>query len=110
MKEVLAVFGIGIFGVALLTGLSFYGNFIGLSIKKMFGPANVAVDRQIFEESQSYNEGMRRDLENLRMQYLGASEDQRLALKATMLHRFAAYPQEKLSPELRSFYVQLRGY
>jgi len=87
--------------IAAVSVLSWYG-------WAYFAPKTVAVQSQVFHESQQYNDGMVRDLENLRMEYLRSTPDQQTALRATIRHRFAGYDVERLTPELRSFYDSLR--
>jgi len=96
---VIALAGASIFGVA-------YG---GYRMYAFFAPRYVAVDNRVFQESQQYNEGMVRDLENLRMQYMSATPEQREALRALVLHRFSVYPEDKLPPDLLAFYSSLKG-
>jgi len=68
-----------------------------------FAPKTAAVQNEVFHQSQQYNDGMVRDLENLRMEYLRADETGKALLKSTILHRFAGYD------ELRSFYESLKN-
>jgi hypothetical protein len=101
MKEGIFVI---IFIVLLIAGAAT----ISFGLYSFFGPKYAEVDRQIFENSQAYNEGMLRDLQNLRLQYLGSKDDEtRAALKATILHRFSVYPRDKLPLELSQFYNEL---
>jgi len=88
-----------VFGIGLLS----YGMYA------YFAPKYMAVDNQVFHESQQYNDGMVRDLENLQMEYVTADVDKKDALRAIVLHRFSVYPQEKLPPNLRNFYNDLRA-
>lgn len=89
---------IGIFSIASIS----YG------LYSFFAPLYEDTRRKIFENSQAYNEGMLRDLHNLRIQYLTAKDDEtRAALKATILHRFSIYPRERLPLELSQFYNEL---
>jgi hypothetical protein len=88
------VFGIG----ALSYGMYAY-----------FAPKYTAVDNQVFHESQQYNDGMIRDLENLQMEYLSADADKKDAIRAIVLHRFSVYPEDKMPPNLRNFYNQLKS-
>ena len=62
-----------------------------------------------FKQSQSYNEGMMRDLQELRMQYIQATPEQKVALKAIILHRFGAYDPAMLPQDLQAFYFPLRS-
>jgi hypothetical protein len=96
-------------GFVVFLVLIFVLNFYGLFSMNFFGPKYRQVENKIFKESEQYNDGMVRDLENLRLQYIGATADQKLALKATIIHRFSVYDENKLTAELRTFYHDLKN-
>lgn len=98
-----------ILGVIATIALVFSMTFLGYESYKFFAPRFTAVDNAVFHESAQYNDGMIRDFENLELQYKQTKdENERAALKATILHRFSIYPIEKLPPSLLSFYENLR--
>jgi len=109
MKEILggiAAFFSGIVGIVLLiAGLSY----IGWYSYDYFAPKYRATDNKVFKESEQYNDGMVRDLENLQMEYMNADKDHQQALRAIILHRFSVYPEDKMPANLRNFYNQLRS-
>ena len=74
-----------------------------------FAPKYRAVDNQVFKESEQYNDGMIRDLENLQLEYIKATPEQKDALRAITLHRFSVYPEDKMPPNLRNFYNDLKA-
>ena len=74
-----------------------------------FAPKYRAIDNQVFKESEQYNDGMIRDLENLQMEYIKASVDQKAALKSIIIHRFSVYDQNRLPPNLWAFYQDLKS-
>lgn len=90
--------------VIVLAGLMF-GSFYAY---QYFNPKYEAVRRQTFEESRAFNEGMVRDLENLRLEYIGAAPEKKAALRSVILHRFSVYDGNRLSFDLRQFYDQLQ--
>jgi len=99
----------GILGTIVIAGALFFGiAYGGYEMYAFFAPKYRAVDNAVFKQSEQYNDGMVRDLENLQMEYVKATDDQKPALKAIILHRFSVYPEDKLPPNLRSFYAQLR--
>jgi len=104
MKNVFAMFGLLVAIVALGFGLSF----LGYESYKYFAPKYRQVDNQVFKESEQYNDGMIRDLENLQMDYINADKEHKDALRAIVLHRFSVYPEDKLPPNLRNFYNDLK--
>ena len=109
MKEILggiAAFFSGIVGIVLLiAGLSY----IGWYSYDYFAPKYRATDNKVFKESEQYNDGMVRDLENLQMEYMNADKDHQQSLRAIILHRFSVYPEDKMPANLRNFYNQLRS-
>jgi len=74
-----------------------------------FAPRYRAVDNEVFKQSEQYNDGMIRDLENLQMDYVNADRDHKDAVRAIVLHRFSVYPEDRLPPNLRNFYNNLRA-
>lgn len=105
MKEFFGTIGIIVFGALLIFGIS-YG---GYEMYAFLAPKYRAVDNKVFKESEQYNDGMIRDLENLQMEYMKANDEQKIAMKAIIVHRFSVYPEDKLPLNLRSFYNQLRN-
>ena len=74
-----------------------------------FAPRYRAVDNEVFKQSEQYNDGMIRDLENLQMDYINADKDHKDAVRAIVLHRFSVYPEDKMPPNLRNFYNDLKA-
>ena len=91
--------------VAIIAAFSF-GSY---ALYAYFNPKYTAVQNQTFKESQAYNDGMIRDLEDLQAQYASANSIQKDALRAIILHRFSVYPENKLSPTLRNFYNDIKA-
>lgn len=104
-KEISALVGIFIGVIALIFGLTF----LGYKSYEFFAPKYRAVDNQVFKQSEQYNDGMIRDLENLQIEYINADADKKQALRAIVLHRFSVYPEDKMSPNLRNFYNSLKA-
>jgi hypothetical protein len=105
LKAILMLVGAIVLCLALIFGL----NLFGLANYSFFAPKVRAVDAQVFKQSEQYNDGMVRDLENLQIQYMQANADQKAALKDIILHRFAVYDVNKLPPNLFAFYSDLRS-
>ena len=92
--------------LAAIFALAYYS----LSLDRFFMPRQEALRHDVYKQSQSYNDGMVRDLENIQMQYTEATPEAKVALRAVALHRFSVYPEAALTPSLRQFYNQLKGY
>jgi hypothetical protein len=94
---------------ALFVLLVFSFGYLGWQSYDYFGPKYRATDNKIFKESEQYNDGMVRDLENLQLEYINADKDHKDALRAIVLHRFSVYPEDKMPPNLRNFYNDLKA-
>ena len=86
--------------------LAMFGSFWAY---QYFAPKYRQVDNEVFKQSEQYNDGMIRDLENLQMDYINADKDHKDAVRAIVLHRFSVYPEDKMPPNLRNFYNDLRA-
>jgi len=107
-----SLLGFGIWGLALvllpLLGVVGYISYLAYSF---YAPKYEQVRYDTFKESQTYNDGMLRDLQNIQMEYTKSNEEQKAALRAIALHRFSVYPENKLPIDLRNFYDNLKkGY
>jgi hypothetical protein len=105
MREFFLVLSAITSGIALLFGLTF----LGYQMTDYFAPKYRAIDNKVFKESEQYNDGMVRDLENLQLEYINADKEHKDALRAIVLHRFSVYPEDKMPPNLRNFYNDLRS-
>jgi hypothetical protein len=101
-KEISAI----VVGWVALIILAMFGSFFAY---QYFAPKYRQVDNEVFKQSEQYNDGMIRDLENLQMDYINADKDHKDALRAIVLHRFSVYPEDKMPPNLRNFYNDLRA-
>ena len=99
---------LAILGLCAFLVLIFGLNLFGLANYSFFAPKYTAVQNKVFQQSQQYNEGMIRDLENIQRQYIASPPDQRQALKALALHRFEVYPIDQMPPDLQNFYRSLQ--
>jgi len=80
-----------------------------LQMAGYFQPKFEQVRRNVFMESQAYNDGMMRDLQNLQLEYIRADDAGKAIVRATAMHRFAAYDPSRLPSDLREFYFQLKA-
>ena len=101
-KEISAI----VVGWVALIILAMFGSFFAY---QYFAPKYRQVDNEVFKQSEQYNDGMIRDLENLQLEYINADKDHKDALRAIVLHRFSVYPEDKMPPNLRNFYNDLRA-
>ena len=101
-KEISAI----VVGWVALIILAMFGSFFAY---QYFAPKYRAVDNEVFKQSEQYNDGMIRDLENLQIEYINADAEKKQALRAIVLHRFSVYPEDKMPPNLRNFYNSLKA-
>ena len=89
--------------------LAFVGNMLGFAQFAFFAPRIEQVRYDTFKQSQAYNDGMIRDLENLKLQYMQANPEQKAALRGIVLHRFSVYDTNRLPTDLQVFINQVQG-
>jgi len=101
-KEISAI----VVGWIALIVVAMFGSFFAY---QYFAPKYRQVDNEVFKQSEQYNDGMIRDLENLQIEYVSADAEKKQALRAIVLHRFSVYPEDKMPPNLRNFYNDLKA-
>ena len=100
----------GVATIAVVTGTVVGLGYLSYLGYAFYAPRYEQVRRNTFEQSQSYYEGMLRELQGLRLQYTTATTDaEKAVLRSTILHRFSVYPQENLPADLRNFYNSIRN-
>ena len=105
MKEI-TIWVVGI----LVAGLLMFGlNYASLKNYEFFAPKFQEAQTKTFKESAAYNEGMQRDLELLRLEYLKSDEESQAVMRPILIHRFSVYPAEKLTADQRAFLAQIKG-
>jgi len=96
-------------GLASLCVIGFGLNYFGYTQFAFFLPKYEQVRRNTFEQSQAYVEGQRRDIQNLRMDWLDATGDRKAAIRSIALQRIAGLPESAMSPEVIAFRNELMG-
>lgn len=91
-------------GIVTIFGIS-YGSY---QLYRYFAPKYANVQNKIYQNNASYNEGMIRDFENLKLEYLHEDDmNKKEAIHSVILHRFTVFGVDKLPPDLREFYRQM---
>lgn len=72
---------------------------------RFWGVIKANAKREVFEQSQSYVEGKRQDLIKLHHEWNDATQEDRIAIEATIIMTFANFDESKLSdfPDLYDF-------
>jgi hypothetical protein len=92
---------------AILAVFLVVGSILSFYLYSYFAPKYEQVRYDTFKQSQSYNDGMLRDLQDLRMEYVKANDEQKAAIKYIAIHRFSVYDIDRLPVDLRVFYQEL---
>ena len=96
---------IGILIIAIPLGSGFY--FLGL--KKLFAPRNVAIDREVFEQSKAYVHGKIEHLQRLRLNYELGNERHRQAIRNIVLTETSTVDLNRFPVGLAKWVKSLKG-
>ena len=107
-KEFLGTMGAIVTAIAIGISVAVGVSVIGYELYDYLAPKYRATDMKVFKESEQYNDGMIRDLENLQMEYIKANADQKQLLKSIIIHRFEVYDQNRLPANLWNFYQDVK--
>lgn len=94
-------------GIVLMLASAFGLSYFGYQMSSFFAPKYRALDAKVFKESEQYNDGMIRDLAELKRQYDQADDAGKAALRPVIRHRFEVYDTNKLPDDLKSFYQSM---
>ena len=96
----------------LLFCLAFGLEWLGIGWEGFFGPKRENVRRQVFEETQSFNQGKQQDLAKYFLEYKRAEDEvDRKAIQSVVQSQFSYVDADNVnSPELRSFLKKMRGF
>lgn len=71
--------------------------------REYFGTRSRAIENRIFKESEQYNDGVIRDLYDLKIEYMNGNDEKKESIRSLIQHRFSVYPKEKLPSDLIAF-------
>ena len=83
------------------------GSLLSFWLYSYFAPKYEQVRYDTFKQSQTYNDAMLRDLQDMRLEYIKADDAHKAAIKFIAMHRFAVYDIDRLPQDLRAFYMEL---
>ena len=102
------IIGISILAVSILVASVVGLNFLRYGVISFFAPKYEAVRRDVMIESRYYSEATVRELYRLKRQYDSAATDEaRATIRATALHEFSIFPEDRLPTDLRVWFAQL---
>jgi len=96
-------------GLVLVCGIAWIAQGNDFFMYKYFAPKYAAVQRDVFENTPSYNQGMIQELQNMQFEYIKATPTQQVALRKIILHRAAPFPENKMPVDLKLFIQQLKA-
>ena len=102
------IVGFGLLALVVILGLTWIGQGNDFFMYKVFAPATAKVQRQVFENTPSYNQGMIQELQNMQFQYEQVDSAHKDALRSIILHRVAGYGEAKLPPDFQAFVDKLK--
>src|SRR5208283_2450885 len=105
---------LGVLGIiVLMLGLTLGLGWFGVYQTKTVGKAQMNASRQVFEETQSYVQGMRADLLRYHHEWVNTKDpDSKIGIEATVRLQFASFSEDKYltdSPELYTWLKNIKG-
>lgn len=99
---------IGFFAVVFVIGFIAQGT--DFVLYKTFAPARANVERQVFENTNSYVRGMNAEIQDFAMEYARSTTDQehKDAIAIMVLEKVANFPEDQMVPTVRKFVRQLK--
>ncbi len=91
-----------------LIGLSWGLEYLNIIRLGIFKPMRENVEREVFENTQSYVEGKRQEALKYRLEYMRADSADKVALQMVIVQSFANFDEEKLPLTLRNFIYDLK--
>ena len=76
---------------------------------KVFAPRYANVQREVFENTKSYQQGMIQELYAMQWEYEQADDAHKAALADLILHRVADFPEGDLPSDLQAFITKLKA-
>lgn len=107
-KDALKIAGAVIGGILILAVIMFSTGYLGVGYKQTVGVAKAEADREVYEATPAYVNGMLQDLQKLKTEYeenKGTAAGK--AILDTVRQRFAEFPAEKVPDYLQSWYLEV---
>lgn len=109
MKDTLKVIAAFIATIGVLLGFAFGVPAVQLTVMRMYGTELESVRTDIYRENKSYVEGTVRDLRELQVDYVKATDSQKESLAGLILHRANELDWDRLPADVRTFLNELKA-
>jgi len=106
MKTAATILAVIAIFVALIIGVPY----CNLKYTEFFSPKFQNVERQVFEETKSYNQGKTQELAKYFDEYTRGKAEDKEAIASVIRIKFADYKADRLEYGLQQFLIQIRGY
>lgn len=98
----------GILIVVLLLGLSWVVQGNDFFLYKYFAPKYADVQREVFQNTKAYNQGLAQELDSWRIEYAKGDAETKKMLASIVRQRTADYDLNRFPIELREFVQQCK--
>ncbi len=111
VKAIVGTIGALFLLMVICAGLGFFGDSLDFARASFWQPRQQNLQRHIFQNTQSYTQGMAQDLGNLHLQYVGTKDpDVRACIAATVRQRSAGVDLNTLNdPDLAVWVENIRN-
>jgi hypothetical protein len=93
----LVAFGVLVLVVFLAIGARVFG----IADTKVFGVVDQNAQREVYENTKAYRDGVRRDMDELSLAYVKATPEEKPAILAVLRHRAEGVPPELMPSEVK---------
>jgi hypothetical protein len=99
-------------GIIFSAGTVFVLGYTNVFYTKTVVKSQQNADREVFKETQSYNDGMAQELSKLKLEYEKATDPvDRNAIEFKIKHDYADFNEQNLQSEgLKAWLIKMRGF
>ena len=89
--------------VVFLNVIAFFGRGSGLLQNQFFAPKEAAVQREVFENTKAFQDGVKQELLSLQLEYIKAPSADKQAIATIIKHKAAQVDTANFPADLRVF-------
>ena len=110
MKAILINIAILILSIAVVFGTVFGLRYAGMMMTKYFAPKEQNIQREVFENTQSFVEGKRQALTKYYKEWVKAPDEEKEVIRSLVMNDFASFNVDYLTSEQKRWYYKIIGY